>query len=401
MNPSDPSPTSGENPAKSHDLSRLKIDRSHRRAPTRWPLLLLILGMASYIGWSEFAGELPGADREVQTARVQRRGGADQGSGVASNGYIVPRRLAALSTDIPGRLVELNVEEGSRVSKGEVVARLDSRELVASLARFRAERDGAEAEQERARLALERQESLIATDNSSRSELDAARATSKAAKARVESIGASIQEVEARIDKSTVYAPFSGVVVEKNAELGEVVSTVGGTNSRGSVATLVDFDTLEVQIELAQTTLEAARIGAPVLIYLDAYPQQGYRGRIRQIWPTADRAKATVELRAEFLERDEKLLPQLGVRVVFVPESEANPAPPQVLLPRRALLASEVPTVLVIRDGIVETRTITLRDDVEDGLVEVGSGLTGGETVVIDPPSDLQTGDRVSPRSPR
>ena len=189
--------------------------------------------------------------------------------------------------------------------------------------------------------------------------------------------------------------------MEKNAELGEVVSTVGGTNSRGSVATLVDWATLEVQIELAQTTLEAARIGAPVLIYLDAYPEQGYRGRIRQIWPTADRAKATVELRAEFLERDEKLLPQLGVRVVFVPESEANPAPPQVLLPRRALLAAEVPTVLVIRDGIVETRTITLRDDVEDGLVEVGSGLTGGETVVIDPPSDLQAGDRVSPRSPR
>ncbi len=401
MNPSDPSPASAENSQKSHDLSRLKIDRSHRTAPTRWPLLLLILGMASYIGWSEFAGEFAGTDREVQTARVQRRGGANQGSGVASNGYIVPRRLAALSTDIPGRLVELNVEEGSRVSKGEVVARLDSRELVASLARFKAERDGAEAEQERARLALERQESLIATDNSSRSELDAARATSKAAKARVASISASIQEIEARIDKSTVYAPFSGVVVEKNAELGEVVSTVGGTNSRGSVATLVDWATLEVQIELAQTTLEAARIGAPVLIYLDAYPEQGYRGRIRQIWPTADRAKATVELRAEFLERDEKLLPQLGVRVVFVPESEANPAPPQVLLPRRALLAAEVPTVLVIRDGIVETRTITLRDDVEDGLVEVGSGLTGGETVVIDPPSDLQAGDRVSPRSPR
>jgi multidrug efflux pump subunit AcrA (membrane-fusion protein) len=151
---------------------------------------------------------------------------------------------------------------------------------------------------------------------------------------------------------------------------------------------------------LAQTTLDAARIGAPVLIYLDAYPEQGYRGRIRQVWPTANRSKATVELRAEFIDRDEKLIPELGVRVVFVPESEANPTPPQVLLPKKALLQSESPTVMVVRNGIIEVRTITLRDDLGDDLIEVGSGLIGGETVVIDPDPTLKSGDRVQVRRP-
>ena len=133
----------------------------------------------------------------------------------------------------------------------------------------------------------------------------------------------------------------------------------------------------------------------------DAYPEEGYRGRIRQIWPTANRAKATVELRAEFIDRDDRLLPQLGVRVVFVPESEANPTPPQVLVPRRALLATEQPTVFVVRDGMLEVRTITLRDDVGDDLIEVGSGLIGGERVVVDPDQTLRAGDRVQvKRSP-
>jgi RND family efflux transporter MFP subunit len=389
----------GESPR--HDLSRLKIDRTRRTPSSHWPILLLLILVVSYIAWKEIPSRVPSQDPEVITSRVQRRGGASDRTGVASNGYIVPRRRASLSTDIPGRLIEMNVEEGTRVQRGDVVARLDSRELQASLARLEADRDGGLAEEERARLALERQQSLSSTDDLSRSELDTAQATARAASARVASLSASISEIEARIDKSTVYAPFSGVVVEKNAEVGEVVSSIGGgANARGSVATLVDFDTLEVQIELAQTTLDAARIGAPVLIYLDAYPDQGYRGRIRQVWPTANRSKATVELRAEFIDRDEKLIPELGVRVVFVPESEANPTPPQVLLPKKALLQSESPTVLVVRNGIIEVRAITLRDDLGDDLIEVGSGLIGGETVVIDPDPALKSGDRVQVRRP-
>lgn len=384
-----------EVPDKKPDLSRLKIDRTPKVSSSKWPLILFII-LASYIAWKEIPQFQTSDDTVVQSVRVQRRGGAKARTGTAANGYIVPRRRAALSTDIPGRLVELNVEEGSRVSEGDVVARLDSRELEAGQKRLQAEIKSAKAIEKQTRLALERQQKLAKTEDVSASALESAEASFEGAAARVQSLEASLMEVMVRLDKSTVYAPFSGVVVQKNAEVGEVVvASGGGTNARGSVATLVDFDTLEVQIELSQTALEAARVGAPLLIYLDAYPEEGYRGQVRQVWPTASRAKATVELRAEFLERDERLLPELGVRVVFVSEEESNPTPPMVLLSKRALIQGSEPAVFIIRDGLLEKRPLTLRDDFDDSLIEVGSGLIGGETVVMDPDPGLKAGDAV------
>ena len=378
------------------DLQKLRIDRTPAARSSRGPILLILLLLVSYIGWKEWPTVTQEAETQVETARVQRRGGAKARTGTAANGYIVARRRAALSTDIPGRLVELNVEEGSRVDQGDVVARLDTRELEAYRDRLQAEIRAAQANEKQARLAMERQRKLSETEDVPTSALDSAEATHEGAIARVQSLQASLAEILVRLDKSTVYAPFSGVIVQKNAEVGEVVvASGGGANARGSVATLVDFDTLEVQIELSQTALEAARVGAPVLIYLDAYPEEGYRGQVRQVWPTASRAKATVELRAEFLERDERLLPELGVRVVFVPEEESNPTPPVVLLPKSALLPGDGNRVFVLVDGFVEVRELTLRDDFDNDLIEVGAGLIGGETVIINPSAELQSGDPV------
>ena len=378
------------------DLNRLRIDRTPTAKSSRGPFMLILLVLISYIGWKEWPSVTEDSQAQYETARVQRRGGAKARAGTAANGYIVARRRAALSTDIPGRLVELNVEEGSRVDQGDVVARLDTRELEAYRDRLQAEIRAAQANEKQTRLAMERQRKLSETEDVPTSALDSAEATHEGAIARVQSLQASLSEILVRLDKSTVYAPFSGVIVQKNAEVGEVVvASGGGANARGSVATLVDFDTLEVQIELSQTALEAAPVGAPVLIYLDAYPEEGYRGQVRQVWPTASRAKATVELRAEFLERDERLLPELGVRVVFVPEEESNPTPPMVLLPKSALLPGEGNQVFVLVDGFVEKRSLTLRDDFDNALIEVGSGLIGGETVIVNPPADLQEGDPV------
>ena len=378
------------------DLNRLRIDRTPTAKSSRGPFMLILLVLISYIGWKEWPSVTEDSQAQYETARVQRRGGAKARAGTAANGYIVARRRAALSTDIPGRLVELNVEEGSRVDQGDVVARLDTRELEAYRDRLQAEIRAAQANEKQTRLAMERQRKLSETEDVPTSALDSAEATHEGAIARVQSLQASLSEILVRLDKSTVYAPFSGVIVQKNAEVGEVVvASGGGANARGSVATLVDFDTLEVQIELSQTALEAARVGAPVLIYLDAYPEEGYRGQVRQVWPTASRAKATVELRAEFLERDERLLPELGVRVVFVPEEESNPTPPMVLSPKSALLPGEGNQVFVLVDGFVEKRSLTLRDDFDNALIEVGSGLIGGETVIVNPPADLQEGDPV------
>jgi len=388
-----------------HDLSQLRIDRNpqetgppRRSSRLSWLILALLL---SYIGWKELGSsvELDDGVKEVAIARVTRLGASRPKSAVAANGYIVARTRAALSTDISGRLVELRVEEGSRVERGTLIARLDTRELEAARDRAAANIRQAEASERIAALELKRLEPLIAAGDASESDRDRAQADLDIAQAQISSLRATVAEIEVRIDKSSVYAPFDGIVVEKNAELGEVVSSIGaGGNSRGSVATLVDFESLEVQVELAESSLAAARIGAAVLIELDAYPGSSYPGRVRQIWPTANRQKATVELRAEFLERDERILPELGVRVLFVDEAESSSgASSRVLIPEAAITNWTDPAVFVVESGVVRRVAVEIEPAEEPGQVRVVAGLIGGEAIVVELPADssLRDGDLV------
>jgi RND family efflux transporter MFP subunit len=309
---------------------------------------------------------------------------------------VVARRQASLSTDIQGRVVELSVEEGDHVKAGDVIARLDTREQEATRDRIRADLLTTRAEAEWAQIDYDRKAPLIDAGAVSQADVDQARVERDRTAAHVASLEAGLAEIEVQIAKSSVYAPFDGVITAKNAEEGEVVSSISaGANSRGSVATLVDFETLEVQIELAQTSLKAAREGAPVLIYLDAFPDKGYRGRVRQIWPTADRQKATVELRAEFLERDEHILPEMGVRVVFTGDDQAAASEPEVLVPERAVLRSGDLAAVFVLDGEHVARRDIQVDPPEHGNARVTSGLEGGETVVLDPPASLRDGQAV------
>lgn len=388
-------------PAAAHDLSRLRIERGeprplHRRLP-RWLLALALLLLA--LGGAHLAG-LFEAGAEVRIGRVVRSAGATAVQGTAANGYVVARRQAALSTDIQGRLVELRVEEGDHVQAGDLIARLDTRELEATRERLRAELATAEAQAEWARLDLERKQPLLEQGDVSRSDVDFARVERDRTAAQVEALRAALAEAEVQLSRSSVFAPFAGVITARNAEVGEVVSSLSaGANAVGSVATLVDFDTLEVQIELSQTALKAAREGAPVLIFLDAWPDRGYRGRVRQIWPTADREKFTVELRAEFLERDERILPEMRVRVVFTADESVAPPEPEVLLPAAALGADGA-HVFVVEQGRALRRAVRTGGAAGDGRLRVLEGLEGGETVVLDPPAGLADGAAVSVREP-
>ncbi|MGQ0552804.1 MAG: efflux RND transporter periplasmic adaptor subunit [Planctomycetota bacterium] len=393
--------------------------RGARGRAVRIAMAVLIVLALLYLLWQRGLLGLGGGVPEVEVAVVQRVGGAAAASGTAANGYVVARRQAALSTDIQGRLVELRVEEGDRVKSGDLIARLDTRQLEAALERTRNELASAQASAEWARLDFGRKEPLLATGAVSRAEVDLARAARDEAEALVAGLQAAQAETEVMISKSSVYAPFDGMITAKNAEVGEVVSSIGtGGNSRGSVATLVDFDTLEVQVELAQTSLKAARDGAPVLIFLDAWPDQPYQGRVRQIWPTANREKSTVELRAEFLQLDERVLPEMGVRVVFVPQATAGVAgaagaednTPRVLVSQRAVVAAagadaaagaagRSGVVWVLADGKVLRRDVTLAEGAAvGGRVHVLAGLVGGERVVLDPPNDLVEGAPVRVR---
>ncbi|MDE0915914.1 MAG: efflux RND transporter periplasmic adaptor subunit [Planctomycetota bacterium] len=460
------------------DLQSLRIDRtpSARKRPGPWKGRVVWLAVLLIGGWLFQRPMMGLVDRlrlvEVEITSVVRRSPSqDAGSeGAAANGYVVARTRAALSADRPGRLVEVNVVEGSRVSKGDVVARLDHEEQDAAVGRSRADLevarrgveraaattaraladegrldgsvnsvaaqlDEAQAQLDFAREAEVRYEELLrqgivqverrdeavrdrraaeARANSAAALLAGARSTLKVAQADIEVARRTQAEFEARamsseseldqvlasLEKTFVRAPFDGVVVSKEAEVGEVVSpnSQGGSNARGSVATMVDFGSLEAQAEVPETSLAAVRLGAPARIYLDAFPGEPYLGRIDRIWPAADRQKATVEVRVAFDELDERLRPQMGCRVVFLSEGAAAQEGPVKLV----LL---VPATALVKQGQASAVFVVERDRVRMQEVDVGAtrgnrviietGLTGEEEIVVTPPVELEDGQRV------
>lgn len=385
------------------DLKRLSIDRVPASTTPRcggvvWGLGVVVLLLIAYLSWErvERGRSLP---PEVEVARVQRVGGVQAQAGVAANGYVVARTRAALSTDVPGRLVEIPVREGDRVRRGDLMARLDTRLLEAELAEAKAHARREEAGRELTAIELRRACELRAAGGDrliSEIDVEAARARHAQSEAGLLAALAAVERVEVLIANSSVRAPFDGVVVEKSAEVGEIVSTASaGTNARGAVVTLIDPESLEIQVELVQTSLPVAREGTPVLVFLDAFPEDAYAGRVRQVWPTANRQKASVELRIELLDRDERFLLDLGVRVVFQESDALAPQPARVWIPSAALRGGSESCVFLYEDGIVARRAVVTAGVDAQGRWEVEQGLEGNELVVLSPPASLRDGDRV------
>lgn len=394
-------------------------------------------------------------------------------SGTAANGYVVAARRAALSTDVPGRIVELNVTEGSVVKKGEVVARLFADEYRAAWqqteANFaaatatitRAEANVAVAratvveaqsslqtahalrDEGTAKLAFaiqerERVDRLATTGIQAISQQQQAERDLAAAKARLASLVAAVesnvaavktadqrakvaaadvevaksqaraadaarQQAKATLDKTDVRAPFDGIVVLKDAEVGEVVSpnVQGGSNARGAVCTMVDFESLEVQANVPETNLASVTTGAPADIFLDAFPDTRYPGVVDRIWPTADRQKATVEVRVKFQRQDDRLRPQMGVRIVFrrdrAPDlpNQQSTTTTKILVPEEALVQFQGKTgaFLVERDTVHFAEVTT--GERKNGRVAIDAGLSPDQVIVLNPPLTLQDGDRI------
>ena len=463
------------------DLEKLQIDRSKqtRRRRSGGGLFgrLILLAVVVALGWTfrKPAMRLVDSVRlpRVEVVRAVKANplASGAGSGTAANGYVVAKNRAALSADTPGRIVEMNVEEGSVVRKGDVVARLYADEYHASLKSAEAElaasrvtvvRAEADLEAQRSDLAslkagvitagarireaearhalaeknivrareltkqnfqskqfldeavteLEQADAALAAQNAA---LHSAEAAVKVGESRLTAADAAVDEAVARVavneadrdlaratlDKTEVRAPFDGVIVLKNAEVGEVVSPNSqGGSSRGSVVTMVDFDSLEVQVDMPETSLQAVALDGGASIYLDAFPKTRYLGRVERIWPTANRQKATVEVRVAFLEPDHRLRPEMGVRIVFSNEEQAEDLPEQggkdlVLIPARCVVRiDERPGVFEVERDVARWREVQLGEESGERVV-VTSGLTGGEVVVATPPHDLHDGDRV------
>ncbi len=384
------------------DLSALRIDRS--APPSRrgmHPALLVRLGLA-VVAVGSFVGlRVMGANRGITvTAGTAEAtgGGSASGAGISANGYVVARTKASVSSKILGRLAWVSITEGSRVREGEIIARLESADYEAALHAAEATAAQLDAQTIQAQRELKRAQSLRSQDLLSEAELENAQTKVEVATAQANAGVAQVRLAQANFENTRVRAPFTGTVLRKDAEVGEIVapSSAGGGLTRTAIVTMADLSTLEVEVDVNEAYI--AQIGGtqPARITLDAYPDTSFSGRVRQVVPTADRQKATVLVKVSILDRDPRILPEMGAKVVFeARDAQMQAAPRRVFVPQAAVVsAGGSASVWVVESGAVRRQSVDVGPTRGD-RVEVRRGLSGGETLVLDPPADLKDGIKV------
>ncbi|HEX4601226.1 MAG TPA: efflux RND transporter periplasmic adaptor subunit [Gemmatimonadales bacterium] len=410
--------------ATSPDLAKLRIDRDTpapavKRAVLRAATLAAaaVIVVAAVALWTRANSAVP-----VRVVAVSLGGGGGGGGGslgVVANGYVVARTKAAVSAKIPGRLAALGVSEGSQVARGEVIARLENADYEAAatgaeadLATARAtlielQADHAQMEREFARLRdvrarnanLESQEAVEQAESRARQ----ADARERAQEARVDAAAAALRRARVDLDNTFIRAPFAGTVLRKEAEVGEVVApSVGGGLTRGAVVTMADLQTLEVEVDVNEAYIARVHGGQRARITLDAYPDTSFRGAVRQVVPTADRQRATVQVKVAIVDRDARILPEMGAKVEFLEDAPptgtaAAAAPRRIVVPADAVRSEDGRAVVwVVRDDRLERRDVDA-GPVSGNLREIRSGLSGGELLLVGGLDTPRVGQRVRP----
>ena len=403
---------------RSDRLSELKIDRSNVDAGGRgWLLPLLAVGLVAIIAGVWLLLDNMNGAVEVETEIARRPPSAAAASSVLdASGYVTARREATVSSEVTGKVVEVLIEEGMRVEAGQVVARLDDTTqraqlalAVAQLQAARAGLDETEAQLRAARLERDRLRELAVRQLVSTSSVDEAEASYDALAARLATGRENVTVAEKSValsqdalDDMTIRAPFGGMVVSKNAQPGEMISPIsaGGGFTRTGICTIVDMDSLEIEVDVNEAYIQRVRQGQPVSATLDSYPNWQIPADVIAIVPTADRQKATVRVRIGFRERDERILRDMGVKVAFL-GSEAPPEPsgeqPGVLISRAALQQDEDGDfVWRVANNKVERRGVTLGSPADRERVLILEGLRPGDTVVRSSAEALSAGQEVT-----
>jgi RND family efflux transporter MFP subunit len=331
---------------------------------------------------------------------------------------VEPRRKATVAAKITGRVTEVLVDEGMAVEKGQILARLDDSDARRRYEATRADRDVARAAIEElevnhvdAERTLRRTNELRAQGVASVQDLDSATATVDAIKAKLDLARASLDAAEARLavaaqdlENYTIRAPFAGIAVSKDAQPGEMVSPVsaGGGFTRTGISTIVDMESLEIEVDVNESHIAKVHPGQPADAVLDAYPEWRIPATVRTIIPTADRQKATVKVRLTFDELDPRILPDMGVKVAFrevVDEEQSSSASAQSIIPQHAVKNDGgQPVVFVIEDEIVDRRTVSVGRSIGTDI-EIMAGVIPGDRVVVSSLEGLSDGQKVRVKS--
>jgi RND family efflux transporter MFP subunit len=386
---------------KSSLLDSLKIERTpvSRKSTPPWVYgaaiaALLAAGAAAWFFWPDNAIPV-----HVITASAEGAGGGG-GASLDASGYVVARRKATLSAKILGKISEVNFEEGQKVKEGEIVARLDDTNYVAALKTAQAQQVQAKAAFENAERYYARYQAVKAQGAISTDMLENQRILYDNARTQYGVAQAQVSLAQANLRDTMIRAPFSGVVTVKVAQVGEVVApqASGGGDTRTGILTIVDMDSLEVQVDVSENYIERVQTGGDAVIHLDAFPDWDIPGSVFAVIPTADQSKGTVAVRVKIKSKDPRILPNMAARVGFMtaPEKGAVQAVSRVTVPVGAVIANgKTGTIFVLGgDNKIEKRDVSLGLKTAQS-VTILSGISAGDRLASDNLDKLHDGDKV------
>ena len=398
------------------DLSKLRIDKSgaapSRRGQKKTLYAVLAIIFILIIGVVSFR-TIISPSVVVEVATVGQIYPSQTITLLNASGYVVAQRKAALASKVTGRLVAINVEEGDVVKKGDVVARLENedsaalkKQASANLEVTRAELERTKAELNNAAVNLKRQKDLLAKDYISRLEYDSAEARYKmdaaavaGAEAAIRGNAAALQNAEVSLGYTFIRAPFDGVVLTKNADIGDIITPIGAAaEAKAAVVTIADMDSLLVEADVSEANLKQVHTGQACEIQLDAFPDIRFRGQVHMIVPTADRTRASVLVKVKFLDKDRRTLPEMSAKVAFL----ERPLNPDELKPRIGVNTSSIVTrgsqkyvFLIKGDKAIETPVSTGKQSGE--MTGILDGIKPGDRIILKPSDRIKNNTRIKP----
>lgn len=397
-------------------LDDLRIERrAHRGASaTRWLAVVVtmavLLLLLAFLAW-RFAGAQAVEVRTAPAREVAASSGGGERTVLNASGYVTARRAATVSSKVTGKVVVVLVEEGMRVKEGQELARLDDTNIKTSLEVAQAQLESTKtaleetrAQLKQAKLEWQRTADLAKQKIASQSDLDRTEAEANTLAARLERQQRDVTVAERtvaswqqQLDDTIIRAPFAGVVTVKNAQPGEMISPMSaGGFTRTGICTLVDMDSLEIEIDVNESYIVRVTTGQPVEATLDAYTDWRIPCKVIAIIPTADRQKSTVKVRVGFDKLDPRILPEMGVKVAFRETGGATPVAGRgVIIPKTALRSQDGrDVVFVVQHGKAERRAVSV-SSARDDEVTLSAGVASGEKVVLNPPATLADGAAV------
>jgi len=401
-------------------LNQLRIDRSAPAPASRAPWIVALLAVVVLVGAAVTWWLVGARPRFVVDTAVAVAPTAQGGASTAvlqATGYVTARRQATVSTQITGTLIEVLIEEGERVEAGQVLARLEDTAQQATLGQARAQVAQARAQGgqfsvqlAQARRDLQRQQDLVGRKlvsaqavESARTQVETLGAQFAAQQRSVDLAQAQLHSAQVQLDYTTVRAPFAGVVIAKAAQVGEIISplSAGGGFTRTGIGTIVDMDSLEIEVDVNESYINRVKAGAPAQAVLDAYQDWTVPAHVIAIIPTADRGKATVKVRIGLREKDPRILPDMGARVSFLEEApvQTEGSPPKgVLVPASAIVQRDGRSVVFVVEGErVQARAVVPGQN--RGELRLVEGIPAGARIVRDPPPEMNDGARVESAS--